>query len=275
LSSMVDQARLIVFKAVANATQTKLPPGATVAAATEKSQSNLPTNPLKDNSKDYSIAQASNASHLAGFRSALSLSTVPATSQEAPRLQKARTSALRLNSVLLHKGGDTKEVQLGPRRNRSVKWDSPLQLPQLLTAQGADQKKQRMDLNVAKLTSIKSFGRPHGGDFGSGPRNATFGEYGRVQVWGRDGRLAHHPAPMQEGVASMEDQRGLTGMVERNATFDLSKLRASPAGSTASQQSGSMPKPSSSALPRTTTGLENWLLTKSMESTNARFPVGP
>lgn len=79
---------------------------------------------------------------------------------------------------------------------------------------------------LAKLKrSVKSFGRPHADDFGSGPRNATFGEFGgRTQFWGRNGRLAGHSRPMQ---AAAENQ--LVGNndppLNKNATFNLESLR--------------------------------------------------
>lgn len=255
LNSMIDQARLIVFKAVANVTKAKLPssqpPETTTTDAVIDEEQETSLLPSSGVSHQLAPPVPGNMARLAGFRSALSLSTAP-VSDESPTLQKAQKSALRLNSVLLGKADkQNKTSQLGLRKVRSIKWNSPNQMPSLPAT--VSTKKQRMAENAAKLTSIKSFGRPHGGDFGSGPRNATFGEYGRVQMWGRDGRLAHHPSPMQAHGLT-DNQIGLTGLVERNATFDLAKP------STSTTSNGGMKRETASALPRTATGLENWLL---------------
>jgi hypothetical protein len=246
LSSMVDQARLIVFKAVANVTKAKLPPSLGIAPPKDVPEEIVKGKAFAQNlappRTDTSVAGI--GAKLSGFKSAMSLTTNPAT-DKSPTLQKAQNSALRLNSILLGKSQNS-SAQLGLRKTRSVMWNSPAQLPTIPAPLAT--KKQRMAETAARLTSIKSFGRPHGGDFGSGPRNATFGEYGHVQMWGRDGRLAHHPSPLQTQQAT-DDYVGLTGIVERNATFDLSRTSVDP------KVLGT-----ASALPRTATGLENWLL---------------
>ncbi|GKY91030.1 hypothetical protein MPSEU_000075800 [Mayamaea pseudoterrestris] len=265
LSCMIDQARLIVFKAVANVTKAKLPSSmSTVGVGSTEDHANT------DSSSKEKPAKQGNLFHQAepspaptrlttGFKSSLGLSTLPVASAASPTLQKARNSALRLNSILLGKpDSQSKPAQLGMRKGRSVQWGSPAQIPTIAAPLAT--KKQRMIENAAKLTSIKSFGRPHGGDFGSGPRNATFGEYGQgVRMWGRDGRMAHHPLPMQ--CAVMDDQVGLTGIVERNATFDCSSAKTIPA-----MVAPRMGMGTASALPRTATGLENWLLKTSTAS---------
>ena len=113
-------------------------------------------------------------------------------------------------------------------------------------------KKSRRAQTAAKLKSFKSFGRPHAGDFGSGPRNATFGEFSRAQMWGRDGRMAHHPVPMQKGSAFTAEDPQPKG----NAKFRVpSSVRLQSSFQTTS--SGV-----SSSLPRTATVLENILLKK-------------
>lgn len=239
LTNMVEQARLVVFHAVASATKTTVPAHSNGPSPEEE----VVSQPVM---QDSSIASAKS---LAGFRSALSLSQSDA--EKSPRLQKAQASALRLNSVLHGKAQDrepneTAQNLLGQRKSRSIKWDTPLQLPKLNAALAPSPKKSRRAETAARLKSFKSFGRPHGGDFGSGPRNATFGEYGRQAVWGRDGRLAHHPMPMQQ--AGSND--GLSNIVkaERNATF---------------QVTASTGNKSSAGMPRTATTLENWLIRKS------------
>lgn len=242
---MVDQARVIVFRAVASATKTELPPGTLPGVKGAKEE-----------------APPRNPSNLAGFKSAMNLT--PHAADKSPRLQKARSSALRLNSVLhgkqqIKQGGPS----LGMRKIRSVKWDTPLQMPKLnLTAALAPSPKKQKSMAdaAAKLKSFKSFGRAHAGDFGSGPRNATFGEYGgRQAFWGRDNRLANHPTARRD---DNSDLMGMTGVAPPNATFDnatfdLQNLRqATPAATGAA---AAVP----GSLPRTATALENWLVTKS------------
>jgi len=239
LSTMVDQARVIVFKAVATATRTEIPAGSLPCIKGEAAPSRAPSQ--------------LNPSTLAGFKSALNLTSNIV--DKSPRLQKARSSALRLNGVLHGEQSRKEAPALGMRKNRSVKWDTPLQMPKLNLTPAltpAPKKQKSMADAVAKLKSFKSFGRAHAGDFGSGPRNATFGEYGgRQAFWGRDGRLANHPTARQAEGDS--DMMGMTA--EKNATFDLNKPRQRLAAATAP----TVP----SSLPRTATALENWLVKKS------------
>lgn len=246
LSTMVEQVRMLVLKAVAKATKTQVPlpsNGSSIISLAAK----------KDEPLNAPSAAVSSSATLASFRSALRLS--PESGEQTPSLLKARSSALRLNSIL--QGAKSSDVgagtALGMRKVRSVRWNTPAQLPSLSAGNAlapVPKKTKTMSQSVAKLKSFKSFGRPHAGDFGSGPRNATFGEYGdRTHLWGRDGRLAHHPVPMMQA-----NQNNFAGFEEpnKNATFDMNRPPMSFAGS----------RPMSS-LPRTATVLENILLKKS------------
>ena len=241
LNAMSEQARVVVFKAVASATKTPLPPDAVATLKASSVNEEMPSRPTT----------LLNASTLAGFKSAMNLT--PSVADKSPRLQKARSSALRLNGVLHGKALEREAPDLGVRKIRSVVWDTPVTMPKLnLTSALAPQpKKMRLAQNVAKLKSFKSFGRAHAGDFGSGPRNATFGEYGGRQqpFWGRDGRLANHPTARQGEDTS--DQLGMHSSAEKNATFDFLKVRRSPAIAV------------TGTLPRTATALESWLVDKS------------
>jgi len=188
-------------------------------------------------------------STLSGFRSALNLPTTASSSNSSPRLQKARSSALRLNSVLHQKPSSSDSSyasNMKIRKTRSVKWDAPVQAPKIGSALAPSPKKQKKALNAARLKSLKSFGRPHG-EGGSGPRNATFafGEFGPQRFWGRDGRLAHHPQPMQQ-MPDLLSQA--TEASNTNATFDISH--------TPTQH-----------MPRSTTALEVLFLKKSTNAT--------
>ena len=282
---MVDQARMLVFRAVANATKTPIPQQSPVAArpdAATGTSSGGAHSQEEQTSPSGPPAGGAAPKSLAGFRSALNLSSnaaplgglaghSPGTgddNDQSPRLQKARSSALRLSNVLYGRGTRTKEktpsATLGNRRMRSVQWDNPSQVPKINVATGGSggetpsAKKARMAANAAKLKSFKSFGRPHAGDFGSGPRNATFGEFSRAHLWGRDGRLAHHPSPMQQSMAT-SDQIGLTGVADKNATFDL-KFSQHRRSATSPSNGTSL---FASSMPRTTTNLEQYLIKSS------------
>ena len=227
LKSMVDQARIVVLKAVATATNTSV--------------NDLPNLTGKREEENVKPAPAT-TEVLGSFRSALML---PRSGNDQ-RLQKARASALRLNRVLHGKQPKKAPPSLGTRKARSaaIKWDNPGPTPRLNSTLAPTPNRKRSEA-AALLTSYKSFGRPHAGDFGSGPRNATFNDYGgRVSTgqWGRDGRLAAHPTPFMEAAVhpTTGDLKG--GSMDRNATFDsqaLSSLRNNllasvPFGSTSS-----------------------------------------
>jgi hypothetical protein len=292
LRSMVDQARILVFKAVASATKTTLPqqPPKSSATIQNTAQNDVGTEGLRTGlniSKHQSSVNFSSTSNIArqqnSFISAQQQTSfnmaAPVSSNgpgpeadRSPRLHKARSSALRLNSVLYGKGETKSSASPGLRSVRSVKWDTPGLIPKLsVAALAPSPKKPRVAENgpatVSKLKSFKSFGRPHGGDAGSGPRNATFGEYGgRMQSWGRDGRLAHHPVAFQQGLQhDQEHNMGMTGIANKNATFDLSRVgrpsQPQARGGLGGGLGGGLQSSRSSlAIPRTTTGLEKWLV---------------
>jgi hypothetical protein len=218
LDSMVQQARMIVFKAVAKATskaETFTPEGKSAAIETI--------------SEEALAATPSNT--LLGFSSALNISSGPGSGflagQHEPshRLQKARSSALKLNSVL-------QGVAVKPcfntafdkaRKARSVQWDQRTDILKVKPTGTPSPKRQRVTDASARLRSFKSFGRPHAGDFGSGPKNATFGDFGRKPIWGRDGKLANRPAPINPGDLKNDFQSVDESESSRNATFDFQR----------------------------------------------------
>eukprot|EP00934_Nitzschia_sp_Nitz4_P005828 Nitzschia sp. Nitz4//scaffold12_size214221//20158//21988//NITZ4_001478-RA/size214221-augustus-gene-0.21-mRNA-1//-1//CDS//3329534954//5818//frame0 len=274
LDSMVQQARMIVFKAVAKATS------ATDAMQLEGSSAGVatgatgaaPVDTIPENSDPQSTT-------LAGFSSALNLSSgvPPGTHQPAHRLQKARSSALKLNSVL--QGGTSKPgnpMLDKSRKTRSVQWDVRADLIKMKAANTVPTpKRQRVSDTTpgasARLQSFKSFGRPHAGDFGSGPRNATFGDFGRKPIWGRDGKLANHPAPMNPSDNRPDDLMGTTSRNTKNATFDFQRPSihlssglgiGAPSRSKKGPGLNNVPK----SIPRTATALEGWLMEKTGSS---------
>ena len=251
---------MVVLKTVATATKTKVPTGdMSVSSA------------LAPTPED---SVAPEPKMVAGFRSSLSLTTASATTadddteESSPRLKKARNSALRLSSVLHHKSPvETSDANLGIRKVRSVKWDTPIQPPKLGGALAPSPKKPRKAVNAAKLKSFKSFGRAHAEDFNSGPRNATFAEFARPQFWGRNGRLAVHPKPRNAGAT---DMMGQPERASTNAVFDLNRTNAPfdmsrPLGGslTGASVAGAAQLNQGTSLPRSTTALEMFVLKKS------------
>ena len=244
LSSMVDQARIAVFKTVAKVTTGVVNPGAP-----------KPTKPAP--APKASISQLPG-----GFSSSLRLSASSATG--SPALAKARSSALRLNSVLQGGAGGKTESPSGIRKQRSVQFDMPMPS----TSKGMEpssSKKPRVAQTANRLKSFKSFGRPHAEDSSGGPRNATFGNFGRQQIWGRDGKLANHPMPVNSLEKQRIEQMGekVTGSV--NATFGTpsapasARLHSGLGLSRGGNNSNNMTRLPSS-LPRTATALESWLM---------------
>lgn len=258
LESMVEQARLVVFKAVARAT-----PGA--GDKTKRVKGGEPAE------RDTST-----------FRSALNLSAADA--EKSTRLQKARSSALRLNSILQDKSDGNPAPLSKTRKTRSVQWESPLDLPAKDANNFPSAKRQRFVSSQARLRSMKSFGRPHA-DRSHGPKNATFNDFGRNvgvaggPTWGRDGKLRNHPVPgggMPQSRLSGLQPGGNWQSSSQNATFDLSAPRPKTRISAGLSQSLNFSKRSAaqkigigglpSTLPRTATALESWLVNKSQGS---------
>jgi hypothetical protein len=265
LDSMVQQARMVVFKAVAKATS---------------SSEGMQIDTLRTG---CGFDARLPSSQLSGFSSALNLSSGivnPGTQilgssvaggphKPAHRLQKAKSSALKLGSVLgtaPPSGSNASFDKL--KKTRSVQWDARMELSKSKNNSIPSPKRQKM-ATTAKLTSFKSFGRPHAGDFGSGPKNATFGDFGRKPIWGRDGRLANKPSPMMP----VETSDMLTSQVRQtaNATFDFQKPSKPPIHLSSVAGFGITSKKSATAggsgrapgaMPRTATAHEALLIQK-------------
>jgi hypothetical protein len=252
LKSMLDQARISVMKAVASATETAVP---AMPAISKRAATNSPA------TTDLSLEQRGLSSE-SPKRQTMGISSTGI--DDANRLKKARTSALRLNSVLHGRslagrspGASISHMNLSRPSDttsgaiphvRSVRFDHPIRAPKLNSElkPTPDPEKIRTAQTANKLKSFKSFGRPHAGDFGTGPRNATFGEFGFAGAWGRDGRLAAHPMPGQATAfdAMMENSSngssGSSGGVDKNATFDNLLLSSSSRNSSSRLMSSQM-----------------------------------
>lgn len=254
---------MVVFKAVAKAT-----------SSTDSLQ-------LDASSGD---SRVNSSSQLSGFSSALNLSSSTSTAisgslghpsgisepgphEPAHRMQKAKSSALKLGNVLSTAPPPTSGMNVSfdkMKKTRSVQWDARMEFNKSKTAPIPSPKRQKM-ATTARLTSFKSFGRPHAGDFGSGPKNATFGDFGQRPIWGRDGKLANHPTPM----LPTETTDILTSQTRKtaNATFDFQKPKIHLSSgrdlgiATKKSQTAGMDRVPVS-IPRTATALEGWLIEK-------------
>jgi hypothetical protein len=248
LESMVKEARMVVFNAVAKATSGK----------SLSMDSSLSKN-LDANKKNV-MPQLSSA-----FNSNLKLSASSVRRLQMPgrnegmhqpghRSMKANSSSIKLNKVL-----STSTIQ----KTRSVQFT---QISGHLTSKKPVRpKEQNEKLAVARLTSFKSFGRPHAGDFGSDGRqnNATFASFGgSKQFWGRDGKLASKPSP----ILPDETRDIITSQTRKNAnaTFDSQKppIHLSNRSTGLGIHPRKKPIAGESSMPRTATAGEVWLLEK-------------
>lgn len=254
LESMIEQARLAVFKAVARATSTP----------------EIPISPVSRTPASLAGLASVNISSIDSDSSSFSGESMRNDSQ----ILKARSSALRLSNVL-HGKQDQSDAQMSnaplskTRKNRSVRWDHPMQIPSRDTSNFPLAKRQRMTQSSVRLRSTKSFGRPHA-EHGAGPRNATFGDFGSSDnsTWGKDGKLKNHPKPDAGGFGRLSAFHTNNAPSEaQNARFDLSsrtKVNRENAlsvlgllGATQQQQTTTN---NAAAMPRTATALENWLV---------------
>jgi hypothetical protein len=217
-----------------------------------------------------------NNQNMSSFSSALNLSADAVAN--SPHLQKARSSALRLNSILQGKsnggGGPSLALQTSKiRKTRSVQWDNALEsatgrstssssssrnqflLASAISSQPAA-KRPRIAQSQGRLRSYKSFGRPHGGSIGGSgeAKNATFGDFGRgPALWGRDGKLMNHPSPGGGLTSSRLSNLAIESDAQQsnqNATFDFSGSRGG----------GGSAAPRKTTMKRTATALESWLV---------------
>lgn len=256
LESMIEQARLAVFKAVARATSVTPPPDrpAVSASASPAALSGFSAS-INTSSGDLSAGSGSSGD-----------------SHPSTQVLKARSSALRLSNVLSGKSGEAADSQMSSsplnktRKNRSVRWDHPMQTPSRDASNFPSAKRQRMVQSQARLRSTKSFGRPHA-DHGSGPRNATFGDFGSAQhTWGKDGKLKNHPRPGGQLSRLSAFHTNNSPTEDKNAPFDLQRRTTVNRENTlsllgmvgAAQQQ--QPQSGGPAMPRTATALENWLV---------------
>jgi len=221
LESMVKEARMVVFNAVAKATS-----GSKMDVKALKNndfmKANTSSQPLSKGLNSGLNLPSSARMQGSGLASYASTGLMRGAQKKGMHQQhrsiKAHNSSLKLEKVL-----STSTIQ----KERSVQFNNfdmkTNNLHLKAKVVDADPKRQKLATRT-KLTSFKSFGRPHAGDFdsGGGPKNATFANFGGSQkFWGRDGKLASKPMPMlpSDTIDSM------TSQVRRNAnaTFESQK----------------------------------------------------
>jgi len=236
-TSMFDQARLAVFKTVPNVA------------------SGAPTAKVKTTP---SIG-------LSKFGSSLGLASIQQGNGQG--LHKATSSSIRFNSILQGKGNLNGGASVS--RNTSNRLASPLSMSNFSRPPPVT------NMNANRLKSIKSFGRAHAGDFGSGgPQNATFATFGAsTPTWGRDGRMINKPSPTER--FSVDEDVDVS---KKNANFSFSKNTmvgsrgglssmanssrgATMAGSSSIGNLGNLGLPTSN-MTKSPSVLENWYMEK-------------
>eukprot|EP00531_Pseudo-nitzschia_arenysensis_P001917 CAMPEP_0116141898 /NCGR_PEP_ID=MMETSP0329-20121206/14621_1 /TAXON_ID=697910 /ORGANISM="Pseudo-nitzschia arenysensis, Strain B593" /LENGTH=519 /DNA_ID=CAMNT_0003637099 /DNA_START=97 /DNA_END=1656 /DNA_ORIENTATION=+ len=249
LDSMVYHSRMVVFHAVSKATDSNMPK----KGEGMKPGGPSPRSPGMKSGFNSSLRLSPSQARIA---SSLKLPGVrEGQHQPAHRTMKAHNSSLKLNKVL-----SSATIQ----NSRSVQFGTlDLKAKGLGPGPGVEDdfsKRQKLQ-TTNRLTSFKSFGRPHAGDFGSdgGPKNATFANFGgSKQYWGRDGKLSSRPRPQLPS----ETTDMLTSQSRRNAnaTFDtkppIHLSRSTGLGLPKKKSSQS----SGTSMHRTATAAEGWLL---------------
>ena len=201
---MVEQARLIVFKAVARATS--LPATATGLGHIVASKG--PPSPIN--------TQNGVASLSGGFGSALNLKA----SQQSSGLPRQNNSSLRMSSI----GKDSSSNLGSKRKQRSVTWNQPIE-------DHDSSKRQTGVIKPSMMRSTKSFGKPDASLFESS-KNATFGDFGRLNKSNHlpqfvDGKL-QVPSNYQNTANSNSP-----GLLQRNRGLSMGNiLRASNTNAT-------------------------------------------
>ena len=203
LESMVKEARMVVFNAVAKATS-----GSKIDIKTLKNNDGTKATPLSQGSSSGLKLSSSKIASSFASSGILAAAQKKGIHQPMNRSMKAQSSSVKINQIL-----STSTIQKTRINNQDP----------LKAEADADYKRQKL-ATTARLTSFKSFGRPHAGDFdsGGGPKNATFANFGGSQkFWGRDGKLASKPMPMLPS----ETIDTMTSQIRRNAnaTFDSQK----------------------------------------------------
>jgi hypothetical protein len=154
IASMVEQARLIVFKAVAHATS--LP---TTASGLSNAAG------LRDSAVATGV-KTGVASLSGGFGSALNLQT---TQQQSTTMNQM-PSTMPSSSMINESSGNLGLL----KKKRSVTWNQPIEESSLHSS-----KRPKLSAKPSIIKSTKSFGKPDASIFESS-RNATFGDFGRV-----------------------------------------------------------------------------------------------
>jgi len=275
LEAMVKEARMVVFNAVAKATS-----GSKTDLNALKTSDGLKTSPRSP------LPQGLGKKGLTSARFASSGLLLQKGMHRPPhRFMKAQNSSLQLEKVL-SSSAMTSPTASTFQKTRSVQFKNmDLKANLELKARQAEDTKRQKLATATRLTSFKSFGRPHAGDFdsGGGPKNATFANFGGSQnFWGRDGKLASKPMPMlpsdtidsitsqtrKNANATFESQRppihlsrsGL-GMPKNKKPITADLLNSAP-----SSLSRNVLNSAPSSLPRTATAAEVMLLQKMREA---------
>mmetsp|Transcript_25564 Transcript_25564/g.38023 ORF Transcript_25564/g.38023 Transcript_25564/m.38023 type:complete len:821 (-) Transcript_25564:618-3080(-) len=246
VSSMVEQARLVVFKAVAKATA--LPNSSLGLGSQFESSSMLSSTQMAANRSRASIAT------LAQFNSTLSLSNSDSNKQRLDKAsqpnQQKSPPVIRSSSYLAN---HSSTLLSRTRKNRSVTWKSAHEEPRVDSANYPTAKRRRLEVPVPTLKTTRSFGKPDAGLFES-QKNATFAEFGRSHQHSQVPAFVNGKLQVPNGFQQDSAGGGLSGRsmgnlsANRNATF---------AGLSMTPRNGLVPNMGGASLGRGSLGAAN------------------
>jgi len=222
VSSMVEQARLVVFKAVAG----------TTSFATANSS--------KMRSQTDSLSKFTSALHLSKYNAQQENSY----KRKIDRQNGTSSSPHHISASAINLSGGGSALNLSsrglgsrPRKTRSVTWNHPVEYASVNRnkSYGANAKRRKIiaeTQSVGALKSSKSFGKPDANTFES-KRNATFAEFGQthknlfVSPYGN--AQAHGMARFQKpNVAPSSDNLSRRNAVFSAASLSLSNMNKQP-----------------------------------------------
>jgi len=230
VASMVEQARLVVFKAVASATS--LPIGRAQPQRAQPMTGNSPQQSSHSPQQQQPVVPKMTASV-----GAMALTATPEGDDEIEESEEVKVEArlptegtkslhrpksvLKMPSRGLASGGPSESLTLNqPRKSRSITWSNSV-----------DVSKERNQFHPSpSLKSSKSFGKPDANTFATS-RNATFAEFGRSVNQAAQHTFANGKLKVNANAYSMANftsngssSNNESFVLKRNAEFSAASL---------------------------------------------------
>eukprot|EP00549_Striatella_unipunctata_P018978 CAMPEP_0118715078 /NCGR_PEP_ID=MMETSP0800-20121206/26640_1 /TAXON_ID=210618 ORGANISM="Striatella unipunctata, Strain CCMP2910" /NCGR_SAMPLE_ID=MMETSP0800 /ASSEMBLY_ACC=CAM_ASM_000638 /LENGTH=619 /DNA_ID=CAMNT_0006621137 /DNA_START=271 /DNA_END=2130 /DNA_ORIENTATION=- len=245
VEAMIEQARLVVFRAVARATTKSDPIPKTVSAWNSMGLESANEKPDNDGSliQETRMKKARASAHQLNKILSEPIDPVHPTPVESlptktPTVTIAKTASvaiLKARSIAVLKDTDIKDAD-GPRtftgkqKTRSVTWLTPMQKPYKDTSNWPEAKRLRQSRPSSLMRSTKSFGKPDASYFES-VRNATFADFGgrpsgvpnnmsTGRLAGFSNRTGGHESGLIRSQMSYVDKSVYVGRSRVNESFD-------------------------------------------------------